>query len=310
MNKYFKIVIIIISLFLSFTQSKLFAKEGILDNIEPDRNKIYVIKLINGDILTGYVVESISDPDEGEGIKFSTEIGTATIFEDQILEIRLLKEHYRHNHRIFLLPTANPIENNHFIGNFELLFFYAGAGISDIVSITAGRTLTPSEIRSDQQITVANIKVTLFNSDINSSSEKLSFALGGNLGFVNNDNRLIHFYGVGTLTLNRSAVTAAIFYKAGSDDYNKVIFGNNYIDLRYADGSFGIGLGLDTKFSRMHDLHFIGELWNSDVTKPTNTAVMLGLRLCSTKFSADFGLSFFTYPFVAPFCSFVWTPFQ
>ncbi len=308
MKSFLKITIYFSILILGFPVNNLLADEGILENILPDRNQIYTIRLVSGDILSGYVVENVSNPDNGEGIKFSTEIGTATIYEDQILEIKPIREYYRHDHRIFLLPTANPIENNHFIGNFELLLFYAGAGISDIVSISAGRTFIPS-IRSDQQVTLANIKFTLLDMDLNSSSEKLTLALGSNLGFVNHDNRLIHYYGVGTLTLNRSAVTAAIFYKAGSDDYNKVKIGNNFIDLTYTDGSFGIGLGLDTKFSNKHDLHFIGELWNSNVSEPTYTAVMLGLRLCSSKFSADFGLSFFTYPFVAPFCSFVWTPF-
>jgi hypothetical protein len=101
-----------------------------------------------------------------------------------------------------------------------------------------------------------------------------------------------------------------MFYKAGSDDYYKVRMGANSIDMNYADGSFGLGIGIDSRFSSMHDLHFIGELWNSDVTRPTHSAVMLGLRLCSSNFSADFGLSFFTQPFVAPFCSFVWTPFD
>jgi hypothetical protein len=302
-------ILVFTSLIFSFLLSSyLYADEGILKNILPDRNKIYIIRLNNGDILSGYVVEAVSNSDEGDGIKFSTEIGTATIYEEQILEIREIENYYRHDHRIFLLPTANPIQNNHFIGNFELLLFYAGAGIGDMVSITAGRTFIPN-IRSDQQITIGDIKVTLLNMDLN-SNEKFTFALGSNLGFVNDDNRLLHFYGVGTLNLSRSAVTAAIFYKAGSSDYNKVKIGGNAIDLWYPDGSFGIGLGLDTRFTKMHDLHFIGELWNSDVSKPTNTAVMLGLRLCSTKFSADFGLSFFTQPFVAPFCSFVWTPFN
>lgn len=296
-----------ISLLLLQTSTAI-CDEGILDNIQPDKSKIYIVRLLSGDILSGYIVEIVSNSENGEGIRLSTEIGTATIFEDQILEMRELKEYYRHNHRIFLLPTANPIESNHFIGNFELLMFYAGAGISDIVSITAGRTFIPN-IRSDQQITVGDIKFTIGTMEFN-SKERLTAAVGTNLGFINHDNRLLHFYISNTLTLNRSAVTAVVFYKAGSNDHNRVKLGNNYLDLWYPDGSFGIGLGLDTRFTQSHDLHFIGELWNSDVTKPTNTAVMMGLRLCSTKFSADFGLSFFTQPFVAPFCSFVWTPFN
>ncbi|MFC2130355.1 hypothetical protein ACFLSQ_02860 [Bacteroidota bacterium] len=300
-----KIILIVITMLWSLM---LLAEEGILGDILPNKNQKFIIELVNGDILSGYVVEMVSHPEDGDGIKFSTELGTATIYEDQIKKIKMEKEHYRHNHRIFLLPTAEPIDNNHFIGNFELMLFYAGAGISDWVSITAGRSFIPG-IRSDQQISLINTKVTVMEMPLN-STKKLSLALGANLGFVNHDNRLIHYYGVSTLTLNRSAVTAALFYKAGSEDYYRVNVWNNSIDLNYTDGSFGIALGLDTKFSDIHDLHFIGELWNSDVTKPTNTAVMLGLRLCNSKFSADFGLSFFTVPFVAPFCSFVWTPFN
>jgi hypothetical protein len=114
---------------------------------------------------------------------------------------------------------------------------------------------------------------------------------------------------VATAALSRTSLTAAIFYKGGSKDIYRIRMANNALDLTYGDGAFGLGLGLDTKLSRMHDLHFIGELWNSDATKPTNTGVLLGLRLCNSSFSADFGLSFFTQPFIAPFCSFVWTPF-
>lgn len=287
------------------------AGDNILDGILPNKNIKYIIELKNGDILSGYVVEMVSDPEEGDGIKFSTELGNATIYEDQIANIQPEQIFYRHNHRIFLLPTAEPIENNHFIGNFELLFFYAGVGISDIVSITAGRSFIPN-IRSDQQLSVINTKISLLETPIDGKNTKLSFALGANLGFINHNNRMLHYYGVGTLTLNRSAVTAAVFYKGGGKDIYDVKMGTYTAPflIKYADGSFGMALGLDTKFSSFHNLHFIGELWNSDVTKPTNTGVLLGLRLCSTKFSADFGMSFFTQPFVAPFCSFVWTPFS
>jgi hypothetical protein len=303
MNKIFCVFVF----FLMFSVVK--AEEGMLDNILPNKNLIYIIKLHNGDILSGYVVEMVNHPDEGEGIKFSTEMGTATIYESQIEIIKPYFDYYKHNHRIFLQPTAEPIGSNHFVGNFELLFFYAGAGIYDIVSITAGRSMIPA-IRSDQQLNVLNTKFTVLEMPLNSPARKLSFALGANLGFVNHDNRMIHYYGVGTFSMTRSVFSAIMFYKAGSDDYYKVRMGANSIDMNYADGSFGLGIGIDSRFSSMHDLHFIGELWNSDVTRPTHSAVMLGLRLCSSNFSADFGLSFFTQPFVAPFCSFVWTPFD
>lgn len=301
-----KFIFIIINLLLAFGFA-LNAK-NITEDILPNKEIKYIIKLTNGDIISGYIVEMINDPDEGKGIKFSTELGTATIYDDEIEEIKLEKNYYRQNNRIYLLPTAEPIRNNHFIGNFELLFFYIGVGISDFASITAGRSFIPN-IRSDQQFSVVNTKFTIYKMYLNSYNKKLSIAVGGNLAFVNSRNRLIHLYGVTTLSLNRSAITASLFYKIGSNDFYEVNFSNSKLGLIYPDGSFGMGLGLDTKFSNTHLLHFIGELWNSDVTKPTNTAVMLGLRICNSKFSADFGLSFFTQPFVAPFMSFVWTPF-
>jgi hypothetical protein len=305
-----KYLIIFISLII-FNIS-LSANEEIFKNLRPDKNTKLIIKLENGDILTGYVVESVSDPENGEGVKFSTELGVATIYEDQVLELSKYEDYYRHRHRIFLLPTAEPIGNDHFIGDFELLFFYGGFGISDWVSITAGRTIIPGNyVTSKQQGSLINAKVTLMEMPLDFSGKKLSFALGSNLAFLNHNNRFIHYYGVGTLTLNRSSVTASFFYKGGSSDFNDIRLGADLLGvIRYPNGSFGLALGLDTKFSSYHDLHFIGELWNSDVTKPTNTAVFLGLRFCSSKFSADFGLSFFTEPFVAPFCSFVWTPFN
>jgi hypothetical protein len=285
----------------------LFAGD-ILKGILPNSESLLVLRLKNGDIVSGYVIEMINSPDDGEGVKLKTVLGTATIFAKEIIEIHEEHEYYRHKHRVFLLPTAEPIENDHFIGNFEMLFLYGGFGILDWVSVTAGRSLIPG-IRSSEQISVVNAKVTLLEEEFPDVARSLSLAIGTNYTFINSNNRLVHYYGVATAALSRTSLTAAIFYKGGSKDIYRIRMANNALDLTYGDGAFGLGLGLDTKLSRMHDLHFIGELWNSDATKPTNTGVLLGLRLCNSSFSADFGLSFFTQPFIAPFCSFVWTPF-
>lgn len=298
----------IIVIFLS-TLLTARAEKGILEEIPANKNIKYVIKLENGDIITGYVAEFLSAPEEGEGIKFSTDLGLATIYESQIQLIVRESDYYRHSHRVFLLPTAEPIGDDYFIGAFELGFAYLGAGVGDMFSFTAGRSLIPG-IRSDQQISVLNGKATLLQMPLGKTADKLSFALGGNLAFINHDNRLIHLYGTCTVKFHRSAITASVFNKLGSANYNRLNFGHNFVEMRYQDGAFGIGLGLDTKFKNVHGLHFIGELWNSNVTKPTNTAVFLGLRLAKYNFSSDFGLSFFTQPFVAPFASFVWTPFN
>lgn len=268
----------------------------------------YVIYFHNGDILTGTIVEFISSKTEGNGFKFQTELGVATIYEDQIRDVVIIEENYRHNHRIYLQPTAEPIQNNHFIGNFELFFLYGGVGFQKWLSFYAGRSIIPY-VASKDQISTFNLKATIFRIMDDTSKYKLSLALGSNLAFVNHNNKFLHFYGVGSFLLSKTLLNASVFYKYGAEDFYLVRFGNNTFDLKYANGSFGVALGVDTRFSSFKDLHFIGELWNSDVASPTHTAVLLGFRICNRKFSADFGLSFFTQPFVAPFVSFVWTPF-
>lgn len=267
-----------------------------------------VIRLVNGDIITGVITDVFSSENEGAGIKILTELGKATIYLNQIADIRIKDDYYRHNHRVFLLPTANPIKNNHFIGSFELLFLYFGAGISDIFSITAGRTIIP-QVTSSQQISIINAKFTFLSMEFDSVARMVNLAVGGNLGFANHNNRFQHLYVVSTVRLYKTELTGSVYYKIGSDDFNFISYGNNLLELKYPNGSFGLGLGLDTEIPRMKGFHFIGELWNIDVERPTNTALVLGLRLCNTKVSADFGFALFTQPYIFPFVSFVWTPF-
>ncbi len=288
---------------------RAFAAEGVLKYIAPSDEIRYIIRLTNGDVISGYVTESVSDPDEGEGIRFKTEIGTAIIYEDQIVEIVPFTSWYRHDHRVYLLPTAEPIRNNHFIGSFEVLFAYMGVGIGNFLSINAGTSFIPS-IPGKQQIQSANVKATVLTTYFESINKKLTLALGGNIAFLNHNNKLLHLYGVGSFAFSKTTLTGAIFAKVSGTELFEMYIGNqNKFGFGYPNGAFGIGLGLDTRFSEKHDLHFIGELWNNDVSKPTNTLVLLGLRLCNTNVSADFGLLFATTPYAAPFVSFAWTPF-
>ncbi|MFY8160821.1 MAG: hypothetical protein ACOVNU_05785 [Candidatus Kapaibacteriota bacterium] len=276
------------------------------DNIKYDKE--YIIRLKNGDIFSGFIVELVTNEDEGDGIKFKTSLGKTNIYFFQIAEINLKEEYYRHNHRVFLLPTAEPISNNHFIGNFELLLFYGGFGIGDIVSVTAGTSVVPT-LNRDEQFSTLNLKFTVYNERFEDMDSKAAIALGGNLAFINHNNNFQHLYAVASFTGPKSVLTGGFFYKLGTQNNYELKFGREFLNANYFNGSFGVGLGLDTKFASSNDLHFIGELWNSDIASPTNTAVLLGLRLNNTRFSADFGLAFFTQPFAVPVFSFVWTPF-
>jgi hypothetical protein len=299
--KYLIIVIILIPTYL-------YSDNSIFDDVYAGSDIQYVLRLKNGDLLTGYVVELINHPEEGEGIRFDTQIGLATIYANQILEIFEKKEYYRHRHRIFLLPTADPIGSDHFIGAFELMFFYAGAGIGEWLSFTGGRSVVPF-IPSEQQVTVGNIKFSAPRFPIDTTGLSFGLAGGINMAFLNHDNRFVHYYGSATINFETTSITGSVFYKAGSEDFYLIDIYNSLYDIIYPDGSFGIGMGIDTEISGRHGLHFIGELWNSDVNQPTNSGVLLGLRIFNSGFSADFGVAFFMQPFVAPFASFVVTPF-
>ncbi|MCX7736079.1 MAG: hypothetical protein N2319_05155 [Candidatus Kapabacteria bacterium] len=304
MNRAFIIFFVFFLIFL--TQSQTFGYNE--NELSAYEDYECVVRLKNGDIITGVITDVFNSENEGLGIKIITELGKATIYNNQIADVRIKDEYYRHNHRVFLLPTANPIKNNHFVGSFELLFLYLGAGISDFFSITAGRTIVP-QVTSSQQISLINAKFTFLTMEFDSVARMVSLALGGNLGFANHNNRFQHLYVVSTIKLYKTELTGSVYYKVGSDDFNFIIYGNNMQELKYPNGSFGLGLGIDTEIPRMKGLHFIGELWNIDVERPTNTALMLGLRLCNTAVSADFGLALFTQPYIFPFVSFVWTPF-
>lgn len=262
----------------------------------------------NGDLITGIVNNKVEVDEYGKGISVETQLGEAVIFYNQIEEHYLEEDYYRHGHRIYFMPTAEPIGDDHFIGNYELLFLRAGVGILDKISITAGRSIIPT-IASREQISNLNMKFTVLKEEYESFEGNFQLAVGGNLAFINHDNRFIHAYSVATFKRKRSRISLALFSKIGSNDLNQASFQENVFDINYANGSVGLSIGLDTKFTHWHGIHFIGELWNSNIAKPQNTGVLLGFRIANTEFGADFGLAFFTAPAVAPFFSFVWTPF-
>lgn len=296
---------LLLALVLIFSSVQLFSAG--LDIDEVVENQIYVFRLLNGDIISGKVIEKSFENGKIQ-LKIQTIIGISKIFDDEIVEIRLQDDYYRHNHRVYLLPTALPVKNNHFVGNFELGFFYAGAGIMDFASIYAGHSVLPFAY-PEQEVSSLNLKLSYPAFEISDISANIWFGFGANLAFVNSYNRFVHYYANATYKGEKSSITALLFYKAGSKDFYQIRFRNDLYDLKYPNGSFGIALGLDTKFSHRNDLHFIGEIWNSDVNNPSNTLILLGLRLAETKFSADFGLAFITEPLAFPFVSFVWTPF-
>ncbi len=298
--------IFVLLLFLLITQIASAVYD--LKDFEADEQTVYSVKLNNGDMITG-VITKIFTEEGSRGIKIKTEIGNAVIYDDQIFDILLKVKEYKHANRIFLMPTAEPISSNHYLGSFEVLFFQMGLGISDYFSLTAGRTMLPT-IASSQQISNIDAKISLYKMAFTKNARSLSFALGSNLAFINHNNKLWHLYFNTTVDFGRTLITTNVIYKAGALNYYDIHFNQYDYQLTYPNGAFGLGLGFDSKFPNRNDLHVIGEIWNIDVTHSANTLIMLGLRMCNTSFAADFGFAFFTQPFITPFASFVWTPFR
>lgn len=290
--------------------SAVYAAPVSLEGIRPNTEIRYYARLTNGDVLTGAIVDVFDDEQEGPAIKMKTAIGTATIYASQIEELSPVEQVYPHSHRVFIMPTAEPIGDNHFVGLYELLFLYGGAGIADIVSVTAGRSIAPS-VPASEQLSVINVKATVYREEQHDMPGSVSFALGANFAWLNDRNRLINLYGVGTFTGARARITGTLFYKAAGNDVVTARAGTiGSTDITYIRGAFGVGVGLDTRLTNSrNDVHVLAELWNHDVSRPSNTAILLGLRLWNTTFSADFGIAFFTAPAIAPMVSFVWTPF-
>lgn len=303
-NLFFLLLLSNISLYSE--DIEIVSKINIFEELIIDQT--YIIRLRNGDEITGIVSEKFTNDNDEYAIKFKTELGKTTIYDYQVADIRKKEDFYRHTHRVFLLPTAEPIGKNPFVGNFELLLFYGGVGVSDWLSITAGTTIVPT-IRRDEQFSTMNVKLTVYDEKFDSMEGKASIAVGGNLAFINHNNNFQHLYAVASFTGYKSIITGGFFFKLGNQNNYEIKFGREFLNMNYLNGSMGVGIGLDSKFSNWNDIHFIGELWNSDIASPTNTAVLLGLRLANTKFSADFGLAFFTQPFAVPVFSFTWTPF-
>ncbi|HPD34352.1 MAG TPA: hypothetical protein PKV40_08415 [Candidatus Kapabacteria bacterium] len=288
--------------------SALYSKDFSDDELSYLRDRDIIVRMMNGDILTCKILDFEKSDSVNYSISIQTPIGKTKVFSYEIAEIQPVEKYNRQSHRIFLLPTAEPIGKNHFIGDFEMLFLYGGVGIFNFLSITAGTSIIPS-IPLNDQISVANAKVTFLTLNGDTYLDKMSFALGGNYALINTDNKLYHIYTSASITMPKTIASISVYTKFGNQDVYAVHFDKNLFDMTYENGSFGIAAGLDTRFSTTKDIHFIGEVWNSDVAKPTNTAVLVGFRICNTTLSADFGFAISPAPFVIPFASFVWTPF-
>jgi hypothetical protein len=335
LNKLLYIVKLLIFFFILTENISLFAFSLIDFKENMDENAIYSIKLNNGDIVSGNIVACINSiyelnlilnnknsvgKDSNETFVPFIVINTLSeeifIYEDEIMNIIERPSNDNifqwQNHSLFLMPTANPISNKHFIGNYELFFIYGGIGIFNYLSISAGYSFIPFT-NTNEQIAVINAKLSIPQILLSNINANIAFAVGANYAQINTKNKLTHIFSIATynsLNINPANISIAVFYKAGQQEFPSTarLFEREFT-FDYQDGAFGICGGFEKHFNTRKDLSLLCEVWNADVTTPTNTAILVGLRLAGSNIYADFGLSVFTTPFVAPFFSFVWMPF-
>jgi hypothetical protein len=283
--------------------------DALEEQIRDDPDRVFFVRLINGDVLTGPLL-AVERSDDGVALRIGATIGRAKVYLREIAFLRAIDDAYRHRHRGYILPTAQPIGDDHFLGVWELAFLYAGGGIGPI-SITGGRTLVPGIPMSDQ-FSVVNVKVTVHEAD-NGLVEggKQYYAVGVNGAWLNDKNFMGHVYGSATFTGRRTQVTTTMFAKVSGEDLATINVGTlvNPFVLPYANGAIGIGLSLDTRMPSFNDLHVIAELANADITRPANTILYLGLRTASSSIAMDFGIALAPGPLAIPAVAFAWTPF-
>ena len=282
----------------------------VLDALEFDTDAEYYVRLVNGDVVTGTIVEINSDS-SGSFLRIATSFGRARLYAREISWIGLREASYRARHRGILLPTAQAIGNDHYLALVEGVMPSIGVGIGSFLSITAGRTVVPG-IGWSNQFSTVNVKGTVYEGPNGLVEQgKQVYALGVNGAWVNDVNFIGHLYGVATFTGKRTSVSTLVHAKvSGKDDYT-VSGGTLFSPFRfpYANGTIGVALMMDVRFPEMHDLHFIGELWNSDLTRPSNSALFVGLRQGNTALTFDVGVAVLPGPNVAPALVVQWTPF-
>jgi hypothetical protein len=265
--------------------------------------------LKSGDEFSGFVTENGEKDEYGKYLKLQTALGIPKIYYAEIDGVQEYNNIYKNDHRVFLMPTAEPIAGAPFVGNYEAFFFYGGFGITQYFSLTAGRTAIPL-LYTGQQFSMINVKSTFLTVPFDSIDGHLSLALGGNVSFINNDNRLIHIYTAATVKFKRSSFTTTVFYKTGSDDWYDIDYMNLVAPIYYANGTIGFGMGIDTKFPGRNNLFFTGEIWNKDIADLRSSCFSLGFRSVYDKLSMEWGFILFTNPYIVPYFGFTWTPFN
>jgi hypothetical protein len=300
-----KLSLLVICAFV-LSSNILLCKTGIIKDSKLQQFKTYTFILENGDRISGELVEFISGGEDGEAVKVKTEIGKATIYEYQIHSVYEVQDNTRSRDRMLLMPTAYPIENNHYLSIEELLMASGGFGLFDFISVSAAHTFIPTKKISGQAAYV-NAKFTAINIDFDEDIKNFAIAPGINYLNLGGNNEMWHLFVALSINFGTTTVSSNVFYKAKGGDYYKYRIDDNSWDFAYQNGGVGISLGIDKELSKRGARLFV-ELINSDMTNKKKTGIATGLRFGNETFSSDLGL-FLIGSVPIPIMKFSWYPF-
>lgn len=280
-----------------------------LEAMEIEPGVEYYIRLTSGDVLTGLLAEIAID-EKGARAQIVTSVANITVYASDIAWIGTREQAHRSRNRGFIVPTAEAIGRDFYIGVIEAAIPTIGFGLFDVGSVVLARSFIPGLTMRDQ-LSLVNLKATVYEGENGLvESGRQFYAVGINGTWLGDVNFIGHLYGVGTFTGTRSRVSSVVFAKAfGRDDYtvNLGTLGSAF-RFPYANGTFGIGLMIDVRFPEFHDLHAMAELWGVDLARPAQSVFVLGLRKVSTSTTMDFGLGLFPGGALAPVFNFAYTP--
>lgn len=294
---------------LLITTSAWAIDDEVLENLEIDPEVEYYIRLTNGDVVTG-LLSTVSTDGKGARVQMQTSVANITIYASDIAWIGTREQSNRARNRGFVVPTAEPIGRDLYVGVISAAIPTVGFGLFDFGSVVLARSFIPG-LSMREQFSLVNLKATVHEAE-NGLVEggRQYYAVGINGAWINDVNFIGHLYGVATFTGTRSRVSTAMFSKSfGRDDYtvNLGSLGSSF-RFPYASGTFGVGLMIDVRFPEYNDLHAMAELWGVDIARPAQSVFVLGVRKINTATTMDFGLGLFPGGVLAPVINFAFTP--
>jgi hypothetical protein len=134
-----RILMIIAVVLLETTIVAAQGHEPLVD-FDPDPELVYYVRTTSGDVLSGLSTQ-VKEDGKGNFIELTTQNGRLKIYEENIAWIGLYIDSYRADSRGLLIPNAEPIGNDSYIGVTEAVIPTIGIGYTPYLKIISVLTI-------------------------------------------------------------------------------------------------------------------------------------------------------------------------